>query len=95
MVLTRCRVVISGVVQGVWFRESTRRMAAGLGVSGWVRNLADGGVEAVFEGPAEKVASACAWARHGPERALVTGFEEFAEEPEGLSGFEIKTTAGY
>jgi len=90
METTRIRVVVRGRVQGVWFRDSTQRTAASLGLSGWVRNLADGGVEAVFEGPAEKVAQAVAWARVGPERAVVTSLEESAEQPEGLSGFEVR-----
>lgn len=95
MSASRSRVVINGVVQGVWFRESTRRMASAIGVAGWVRNLSDGGVEAVFEGPAEKVAQAVAWTRHGPERAIVTDVEVSEEPPEGLTGFEIRQTAGY
>jgi len=86
----RTRVVVSGRVQGVWFRDSTRRAAEELGVSGWVRNLPGGDVEAVFEGPAEKVASAVEWARRGPERALVTSLQQFAEPPEGLAGFVIR-----
>jgi len=85
----RARVVIEGRVQGVWFRESTRRAAEAIGVVGWVRNLPGGEVEAVFEGPPEKVAEAVDWARHGPERAFVTAIAEFAEEPEGLAGFTI------
>jgi len=85
----RTRVVVEGRVQGVWFRESTRRMAEEVGVSGWVRNLPGGDVEAVFEGTPAAVARAVEWARHGPDRALVTSFSEFAEEPEGITGFEI------
>jgi len=86
----RTRVVVRGRVQGVWFRDSTRRAAEELGVSGWVRNLPGGDVEAVFEGPAEKVAAAVEWARRGPERALVTSLDQFAEPPEGLAGFDIR-----
>lgn len=86
----RARVVVQGRVQGVWFRDSTRRMAAAQGVSGWVLNRADGGVEAVFEGPAADVARAVEWMRTGPERALVTSLEETAEKPEGLVGFAIR-----
>jgi len=77
-------------VQGVFFRDSTRRMAAQAGLSGWVRNRADGGVEAIFEGPADRVAHAVEWARKGPERALVTSLSETTEKPEGLVGFEIR-----
>ena len=90
MGVVRSRVVVQGRVQGVWFRESTRRMAEELGVAGWVRNLPDGDVEAVFEGDERLVAQAVAWARSGPERALVTALAETAEEPEGTTGFEVR-----
>ena len=86
---TRSRVIVDGVVQGVYFRDSTRARARELSVDGWVRNLPDGRVEAVFEGESEAVAGAVAWTRHGPSRAIVTSVEEFAEQPEGLTGFEI------
>ncbi|GAB4291098.1 MAG: acylphosphatase [Coriobacteriia bacterium] len=87
--LTRRRVTVSGVVQGVFFRASTRDMAARLGLGGWVRNTADGGVEAVFEGEAGAVEQAVAWMRHGPERAVVERIDVSAEEPEGVHGFRI------
>lgn len=90
MSVVRTRIVVSGRVQGVWFRASTRDAAAALGVVGWVRNLPDGTVEAVFEGSESGVTQAIAWARRGPERALVTSLEEHPEPPEGLSGFEIR-----
>lgn len=90
MAVACTRVVVTGRVQGVWFRESTRRMATEAGLAGWVRNLPDGNVEALFEGPAEKVASAVAWCRKGPERAFVASLEEYAEQPQGLVGFEIR-----
>ncbi len=86
----RARVIVEGRVQGVWFRESTRREAASVGVSGWVRNLPDGRVEAVFEGERDAVARIVAWSAHGPERAVVTSLEQFAEEPEGLARFEVR-----
>ena len=89
MAQQRVRVIVDGRVQGVFFRDATRREALDLGVSGWVRNLSDGRVEAVFEGEPQTVARAVSWTRVGPERALVTSLEEFAEQPEGLSGFEI------
>ncbi|HSK46780.1 MAG TPA: acylphosphatase [Coriobacteriia bacterium] len=92
MTIVRTRVFVGGRVQGVWFRESTREMAEGLGLAGWVRNLADGRVEAVFEGPAEKVAEAVAWMRSGPERATVSEVEAGDERPVGLTGFAIKPT---
>lgn len=86
----RSRVVVEGRVQGVYFRDSTRRIAQDLGLAGWVRNLPDGSVEAVFEGSAEAVAQAVAWARRGPSGAVVTALLETAEEPEGLLGFSIR-----
>lgn len=86
----RARVIVEGRVQGVWFRESTRREAAANGVAGWVRNLPDGRVEAVFEGDSSAVARMVAWSVHGPERAVVTSLEQFAEEPEGLAGFDVR-----
>lgn len=88
----RMRVIVDGRVQGVFFRDSTRAEALRLGVSGWVRNLADCRVEAVFEGDAAAVASAVAWCGSGPPRALVTSLESFPEPPEGLRGFEIRPT---
>lgn len=90
MPIVRSRVVVDGRVQGVWFRASTRDAASRLGVAGWVRNLPDGSVEAVFEGEPGAVSRAVEWARTGPERALVTSVEEYGETPEGLSGFEIR-----
>lgn len=91
MATVRARVVVEGRVQGVFFRENTRRKALELSVTGWVRNLPDGRVEAVFEGEAVAVANALAEARRGPEHAVVTSVEEFCgEEPEGLAGFEVR-----
>lgn len=90
--LVRSRVIVEGRVQGVFYRESMRREASRLGLCGWVRNLSDGSVEAVFEGPAEEVASAVAWASHGPDRAVVTSIAETAEEPAALQGFQILPT---
>ncbi len=84
------RVLIEGRVQGVWFRESTRREAERLGVSGWIRNLPDGRVEAVFEGTPAAVESLVAWAHSGPERAVVTRLVRVEEAPQGLHGFEIR-----
>lgn len=90
MAVIRKRIVVSGRVQGVWFRASTRAAALEIGVAGWVRNLPDGSVEAVFEGSPEGVERAVEWARSGPERADVTSLDVFAENPEGLSGFEVR-----
>jgi acylphosphatase len=66
---------IRGRVQGVWFRESMRREAEALGVSGWVRNAADGSVEAVIQGDDASVARLVDWCRHGPPLARVDHVE--------------------
>ncbi len=87
---TRRRLIVEGRVQRVWFRESTRCVAEDLGLAGWVRNLADGSVEIVFEGPADKVDEAVAWAHRGPERAVVTAVHAHEEAPAGITGFAIR-----
>ena len=87
--MVRYRVVVSGRVQGVFFRDACRRTALAHGVSGWVRNLPDGQVEAVFEGRAQDVDRLVEWARHGPSRAVVTHVAVHAEPPEGLTTFVI------
>ena len=86
----RAHVIVSGIVQGVFFRASTYEEAVRLGVAGWVRNLPDGSVEAVFEGPRDAVERAVVWVRHGPDRAGVERAEVEWEEPEGLSGFATR-----
>lgn len=68
---TRARVIVTGQVQGVFFRDSTRRLATQAGITGWVRNLPDGRVEALFEGEEEAVRRLVAWCRHGPPEARV------------------------
>ena len=88
--MIRQRVVVSGRVQGVFFRDTCRRMAVSNGVAGWVRNLADGRVEAVFEGPEAAVRSLVEWARHGPDLAEVASMDVRAEPPEGLRAFDIR-----
>jgi len=85
----RRRVVVHGRVQGVFFRDTMRRMAQSRGVAGSVRNRPDGAVEAVFEGDPEAVESMLRFSRQGPERAVVERVEETEEEPEGLEGFRI------
>ncbi|MEV4517641.1 acylphosphatase [Dactylosporangium sp. NPDC049525] len=87
--MERRRVLVSGRVQGVYYRDTCRRVAAGAGVGGWVRNLADGRVEAVFEGPPEAVERLVAWTWHGPSAAAVTDVEVHEETPEGLAVFAI------
>lgn len=86
----RRRVLVSGVVQGVWFRDSCREQARRLGVHGHARNLADGRVEAVFEGAPDAVNELCNWCGSGPPRARVTGVEIIDETPEGEHGFRIR-----
>jgi acylphosphatase len=86
----RYRVLISGRVQGVFFRDTCRRLAEQNGVSGWVRNLPDGRVEAVFEGPDEQVRSLVDWAQSGPRLAEVDEIAVQAEPPQGLTGFQIR-----
>jgi len=79
----RVRMIISGRVQGVWFRDSTRGKARELGVHGWVRNRHDGDVEVLAEGPEEKVSQLIAWCHHGPPHAGVTLVKEIPEEWQG------------
>ena len=87
--MIRYRVLVSGRVQGVFFRDTCRRLAEQYGVAGWVRNLPDGRVEAVFEGSAEDVGRLVDWSRHGPRYAAVDHIEVQAERPEGLDTFRI------
>jgi acylphosphatase len=86
----RRRVVVTGRVQGVFFRDSLRDEAARRGVSGWVRNCTDGTVEGVFEGEAGAVEAAVAWCREGSPRAEVEHVEAREEPVEGLAGFEVR-----
>ena len=88
--MKRKHVFISGRVQGVFFRASTRDMAEKVGVTGWVRNLSDGRVEAVFEGEEDKVDRMVDFCRKGPSRARVEDIEVLNEESKGLRSFEIK-----
>jgi acylphosphatase len=84
------RVVVRGHVQGVFFRDSTRRRAQAEGVAGWVRNRSDGAVEAWFEGPADAVERLVAFARRGPRGAAVESVEVVDEEPSGVGGFQVR-----
>jgi len=86
----RRRVIVSGQVQGVFFRDSTETEASRAGVAGWVRNRDDGTVEAVFEGPSEKVEELVGWCSGGPSGASVTDVSVTEEPPEGLEGFEVR-----
>ena len=85
----RRRVVAHGNVQGVFFRESTRKEAERRGVAGWAENLSDGTVEAVFEGGADAVDAMVAFVRGGPGHSTVSDVEVHKEAPEHLSGFDI------
>jgi acylphosphatase len=86
----RRRVVARGRVQGVFFRDSVRRRAQSRGVSGWVSNRSDGAVEAVFEGEPDAVESLVEYSREGPRSAEVSDLEVLDEDPEGLTGFEVR-----
>lgn len=88
--MIRRRVVVDGRVQGVFFRETCRRQAEAAGVAGEVRNLPDGRVEAVFEGPADVVERMVAWCRTGPRSAVVTSVEVRDEPPTGAVGFRVR-----
>lgn len=79
----RCHVHITGKVQGVWFRESTRQEADRLGVKGWVQNLPDGRVEGVFEGPDEAVDALVTWCHTGPSNARVDQVQVDAQDATG------------
>ena len=86
----RKRVVAHGRVQGVFFRDSTRRRAEAAGVAGWIANRQDGTVEAVLEGEDEAVESVVAWMHDGPRGAGVERVDVSEEEPEGLRGFDVR-----
>jgi acylphosphatase len=89
-IVIRRRAIVHGRVQGVFFRDTTRRRAAARRVAGWVRNRPDGTVEAVFEGEPEAVEALLAFCREGPRGAAVERVEVVEEEPEGLAGFEVR-----
>jgi acylphosphatase len=90
MSVSRARTVISGRVQGVFFRAEAKARARSLGVTGWVRNRPDGAVEAVFEGPREAVVSMVRWCEQGPAGAKVDAADVTWEEPVGDEGFEVR-----
>jgi len=88
---TRAHVFVTGRVQGVFFRLYTKRIAEHHDVKGWVRNLPDGRVEAVFEGEKEDVEMLVAFCKHGPSEAIVTSFELMWETYKGtLNNFKVK-----
>jgi acylphosphatase len=87
----RAHIFVSGLVQGVFFRENTRRRAESLGLKGFVKNLPDGRVEAVFEGEKEKVEKMVEWAKGGSKSARVDGIDARFQEYKGeFQNFEVK-----
>lgn len=89
--LVRAHIFISGRVQGVFFREKAKKKAESLGVSGWIKNLSDGRVEAVFGGEREKVEKMLKWSKRGPFWAKVEHFDLIWEEYQGeFKTFEVR-----
>ena len=87
--LRRVRLVVSGRVQGVWYRGSMEEEALRLGVAGWVKNRPDGSVEAVAEGAPQKIEALIAWCWKGPPAASVGNVEVHDEPVQGLRGFHV------
>jgi len=87
---TRAHVYVSGKVQGVFFRATTRDEASDRDVDGWVRNLDDGRVEVVFEGPEDAVEAMVEFCHEGSDAARVENVETSWEEPQGADGFRIR-----
>jgi acylphosphatase len=88
--VARARAVISGRVQGVFFRAEARQRARSLGLAGWVQNRPDGAVEAAFEGSREAVESMLRWCDQGPTGARVDAVDVTWEQPVGGEGFEVR-----
>ncbi len=88
--MVRRRVIVSGRVQGVWYRQSCQEVAAAAGVRGWVRNNADGTVEAVLEGDGEAVDRVVAWMGVGPARAVVDELRITNESPAAERSFVVR-----
>jgi len=87
----RAHIFVSGLVQGVFFRARTRRKAQELGIKGWVRNLPDGRLEAVFEGEEERVREMLKWAQNGPPGAQISDFQaKWEEYEEEFENFEVR-----
>jgi acylphosphatase len=90
MTVKRVRVVVTGEVQGVFFRKGCADEARGRGVAGFVQNLPDGTVEAAFEGEEADVDAMVAWCRRGTDWADIDSVEVTEEQPKGDTGFEIE-----
>jgi acylphosphatase len=90
MSVQRLKVVVTGRVQNVWYRDSCRNEALALGVAGWVRNCSAGTVEAVFEGSPEAVSQMVSWCRTGPPRARVENVEVTEEPVRNEAGFLVR-----
>ena len=86
----RVRVIVTGRVQGVWFRDGCREQARAVGVAGFARNCSDGSVEVQVEGPEAAVERVVAWCRVGPARARVDSVAVERVEPVGETGFRIR-----
>lgn len=86
----RAHVFVSGRVQGVYYRATTRDTAEQVGVDGWVRNLDDGRVEAVFEGDPDAVETMLEWCHEGSSAASVSDVDVEWETAEGLEGFTVR-----
>ncbi|MGO9341696.1 MAG: acylphosphatase [Acidimicrobiales bacterium] len=89
-VVLRRRLLVDGRVQGVGYRVSCARRARAAGLAGWVRNLADGSVEVVLQGPPDAVSEIEKWCRRGPQMAVVTSVEATEEPPTGDTAFAIR-----
>jgi acylphosphatase len=88
---SRVHLIIKGYVQGVFYRASTREKAVELGLKGWVRNMNDGNVEAVFEGPVDKIQQAVEWCQEGPAGAKVLDIEKKWQKYLGeFNGFHVR-----
>jgi len=86
----RLRIIVSGRVQGVWYRESTREVAESLGLTGTVRNLMSGEVEIIAEGPRNRLEALAVWARRGPSGARVDGItEEYSPATGSYTEFRV------
>ena len=85
----RLHVIFSGKVQGVYFRYNTQKKAIQIGLSGWVKNLINGNVEAVFEGEENKIKEIIEYCKNGQSYAKVKSIDAIKEKEQGLNNFEI------